>query len=232
MSVIASTLTSVCVFLPVVFSSSIVRSLMLPMSLCIGYRPHGVPHRGRHRGAGGCLYGAEKAEPKRLVWFEKVQDKYVQSLKWCLQHRAVPLAAAVVLLVFSGWQVLNMGIELLPQITSNEAVITLSTDASLSKEESYVVAGKAVEAAMAVDNVTEVGITTDTSVAGMDISQLGLPSTITDLLAAASSYGKYQINVIAEGGSVFPSDRDRPAGAGNRHCRGGTVHRHGGDPPA
>ena len=190
MSVIASTLTSVCVFLPVVFSSSIVRSLMLPMSLCIGY----------------CLMASlivavtvvpaaastvlKKAEPKRLVWFEKVQDKYVQSLKWCLQHRAVPL------LVFSGWQVLNMGIELLPQITSNEAVITLSTDASLSKEESYVVAGKAVEAAMAVDNVTEVGITTDTSVAGMDISQLGLPSTITDLLAAASSYGKYQINVM------------------------------------
>ena len=196
MSVIASTLTSVCVFLPVVFSSSIVRSLMLPMSLCIGY----------------CLMASlivavtvvpaaastvlKKAEPKRLLWFEKVQDKYVQSLKWCLQHRAVPLAAAVVLLVFSGWQVLNMGIELLPQITSNEAVITLSTDASLSKEESYVVAGKAVEAAMAVDNVTEVGITTDTSVAGMDISQLGLPSTITDLLAAASSYGKYQINVM------------------------------------
>ena len=196
MSVIASTLTSVCVFLPVVFSSSIVRSLMLPMSLCIGY----------------CLMASlivavtvvpaaastvlKKAEPKRLVWFEKVQDKYVQSLKWCLQHRAVPLAAAVLLLVFSGWQVLNMGIELLPQITSNEAVITLSTDASLSKEESYVVAGKAVEAAMAVDNVTEVGITTDTSVAGMDISQLGLPRTITDLLAAASSYGKYQINVM------------------------------------
>ena len=196
MSVIASTLTSVCVFLPVVFSSSIVRSLMLPMSLCIGY----------------CLMASlivavtvvpaaastvlKKAEPKELPWFEKVQDKYVQSLKWCLQHRAVPLAAAVVLLVFSGWQVLNMGIELLPQITSNEAVITLSTDASLSKEESYVVAGKAVEAAMAVDNVTEVGITTDTSVAGMDISQLGLPSTITDLLASASSYGKYQINVM------------------------------------
>ena len=196
MSVVASTLTSVCVFLPVVFSASLVRSLMMPMSLCIGY----------------CLMASlivavtvvpaaastvlKKAEPKRLVWFEKVQDKYVQSLKWCLQHRAVPLAAAVVLLVFSGWQVLNMGIELLPQITSNEAVITLSTDASLSKEESYVVAGKAVEAAMAVDNVTEVGITTDTSVAGMDISQLGLPRTITDLLAAASSYGKYQINVM------------------------------------
>ena len=86
MSVIASTLTSVCVFLPVVFSSSIVRSLMLPMSLCIGY----------------CLMASlivavtvvpaaastvlKKAEPKRLVWFEKVQDKYVQSLKLSLIH--------------------------------------------------------------------------------------------------------------------------------------------------
>ena len=74
MSVIASTLTSVCVFLPVVFSSSIVRSLMLPMSLCIGY----------------CLMASlivavtvvpaaastvlKKAEPKELPWFEKVQD--------------------------------------------------------------------------------------------------------------------------------------------------------------
>ena len=111
MSVVASTLTSVCVFLPVVFSASIVRSLMMPMSLCIGY----------------CLMASlivaltvvpaasstvlKKAEPKRLAWFEKVQEKYAHSLEWCLQHRALPLIAAVVLLVFSGWQVLNMGVE-------------------------------------------------------------------------------------------------------------------------
>ena len=196
MSVIASTLTSVCVFLPVVFSSSIVRSLMLPMSLCIGY----------------CLMASlivavtvvpaaastvlKKAEPKRLVWFEKVQEKYAHSLEWCLQHRALPLIAAVVLLVFSGWQVLNMGVELLPSITSNEAQITLSTADGLTKEESYAIAGQVAEAALNVENVEEVGITTDTSMAGLDISQLGLPSTITDLLAAASSYGKYQINVM------------------------------------
>ena len=196
MSVIASTLTSVCVFLPVVFSSSIVRSLMLPMSLCIGY----------------CLMASlivavtvvpaaastvlKKAEPKRLVWFEKVQDKYVQSLKWCLQHRAVPLAAAVVLLVFSGWQMLNMGVELLPSITSNEAQITLSTADGLTKEESYAIAGQVAEAALNVENVEEVGITTDTSMAGLDISQLGLPTAITDILNSANAYGRYKINVM------------------------------------
>ena len=196
MSVVASTLTSVCVFLPVVFSASIVRSLMLPMSLCIGY----------------CLMASlivavtvvpaaastvlKKAEPKRLPWFEKIQDGYGRSLDWCLNHRALPLIAAVVLLVFSGWSVMSMGIELLPTITSNEALVSVTTDESLTKDESYAIAGKVMEAVMGVDNVEEVGITTDTSMAGLDISQLGLPSAITDLLNAANSYGRYKVNVM------------------------------------
>lgn len=198
MSVVASTLTSVCVFLPVVFSSGTVRSLLEPMSLCIGY----------------CLMASlivavtvvpaaastvlKKAEPKRLVWFEKIQDKYAHSLEWCLQHRALPLVAAVVLLAFCGWKVFSMGVVLLPEISSNEATIALSTDDDLTKEESYGVAGQVVEAVMAVDGVEEVGVTTDTTVAGIDIGQLGLPSAITDLLSAANSYGSYQFNVMLD----------------------------------
>ena len=198
MSVVASTLTSVCVFLPVVFSSSIVKSLMQPMSLCIGY----------------CLMASlivaltvvpaaastvlKKAEPKQLKWFDKIQDKYAKSLEWCFRHRALPLLAAVVLLAFCGWWVFSMGVELLPTITSNEAIVTLSTTKDLSKEDSYAIAGKAVEAMLEVDHVEEVGITTDTRVAGMDIGQLGLPTAITDLLNAANSYGTYQVNVMLD----------------------------------
>ena len=198
MSVVASTLTSVCVFLPVVFASGTVRSLLQPMSMCIGY----------------CLMASlivaitvvpaaastvlKKAEPKRLVWFEKIQDKYAHSLEWCLQHRALPLLAAVVLLAFCGWKVFSMGVVLLPEISSNEATIALSTDDGLTKEESYSVAGQVVEAVMAVDGVEEVGVTTDTTVAGIDIGQLGLPSAITDLLSAANSYGSYRVNVMLD----------------------------------
>ena len=116
MSIVASTLTSGCVFLPVVFSSSLVKSLMQPMSLCIGY----------------CLMASllvavtvvpaaastvlKKAEPKQLKWFDKIQNKYAKSLEWCFQHRALPLVAAVALLVFCGWRVVSMGVELLPTI--------------------------------------------------------------------------------------------------------------------
>ena len=197
MSIVASTLTSVCVFLPVVFSSSLVKSLMQPMSLCIGY----------------CLMASllvavtvvpaaastvlKKAEPKQLKWFDKIQNKYAKSLEWCFQHRALPLVAAVALLVFCGWRVVSMGVELLPTITSNEAIVTLTTK-DLSKEDSYAIAEKAIDAMLSVDNVEEVGITTDTRVAGMDVGQLGLPSAITDLLNAANSYGTYQVNVMLD----------------------------------
>ena len=196
MSIVASTLTSVCVFLPVVFSSSLVKSLMQPMSLCIGY----------------CLMASllvavtvvpaaastvlKKAEPKQLKWFDKIQNKYAKSLEWCFQHRALPLVAAVALLVFCGWRVVSMGVELLPTITSNEAIVTLTTTKDLSKEDSYAIAEKAIDAMLNMDNVEEVGITTDTRVAGMDVGQLGLPSAITDLLNAANSYGTYQVNVM------------------------------------
>ena len=123
MSIVASTLTSVCVFVPVIFTSETVRNLMQPMSLCIGY----------------CLMASlivaitvvpaasstvlKKAEPKKLAWFEKVQDKYGKSLEWCFQHRAIPLGAAIVLLAFCGWRVFSMGITLLPEITSNEGIV-------------------------------------------------------------------------------------------------------------
>ena len=198
MSIVASSLTSVCVFLPVVFSSSLVKSLMQPMSLCIGY----------------CLMASllvavtvvpaaastvlKKAEPKQLKWFDKIQNKYAKSLEWCFQHRALPLVAAVALLVFCGWRVVSMGVELLPTITSNEAIVTLTTTKDLSKEDSYAIAEKAIDAMLNVDNVEEVGITTDTRVAGMDVGQLGLPSAITDLLNAANSYGTYQVNVMLD----------------------------------
>ena len=196
MSIVASTLTSVCVFLPVIFSSSIVRSLLQPMSLCIGYCLAASLIVAMTVVPAASATVLKKAEPKKLAWFEKIQNGYGKSLAWCLQHRALPLVAAVVLLVFCVWRVASMGVVLLPTITSNEASITLSTDDGLSKEDSYAVAGQVVEAVMGVENVEEVGITTDTSVAGLDISQLGLPSTITDLLNAANSYGSYQLNVM------------------------------------
>ena len=167
-----------------------------------------------HRGPDGCPGGSstllKNSKPKELKWFDKVQEKYVKSLEWCFQHRWAPLGAAVVLLVFCGWRVMSMGVRCCPPSPSNEAIVTLSTEKDMTKEESYAVAENVIDALLAVDNVEEVGVTTDSRVAGMDVGQLGLPQTITDLLNAANSYGTYQINVMLDESSP-PGRSNRPA---------------------
>mgnify|MGYP000723080588 CR=1 FL=1 len=198
MAIMASTLTSVCVFLPVIFTSGVIKSLLQPMSMCIGYCLAASLIVALTVAPAASSTLLKNSKPKELKWFDKVQEKYVKSLEWCFQHRWAPLGAAVVLLVFCGWRVMSMGVEMLPTITSNEAIVTLSTEKDLTKEESYSVAENVIDALLAVDNVEEVGVTTDSRVAGMDVGQLGLPQTITDLLKAANSYGTYQINVMLD----------------------------------
>ena len=198
MAIMASTLTSVCVFLPVIFTSGVIKSLLQPMSMCIGYCLAASLIVALTVAPAASSTLLKNSKPKELKWFDKVQEKYVKSLEWCFQHRWAPLGAAVVLLVFCGWRVMSMGVEMLPTITSNEAIVTLSTEKDLTKEESYAVAENVIDALLAVDNVEEVGVTTDSRVAGMDVGQLGLPQTITDLLNAANSYGTYQINVMLD----------------------------------
>ena len=198
MAIMASTLTSVCVFLPVIFTSGVIKSLLQPMSMCIGYCLAASLIVALTVAPAASSTLLKNSKPKELKWFDKVQEKYVKSLEWCFQHRWAPLGAAVVLLVFCGWRVMSMGVEMLPTITSNEAIVTLSTEKDMTKEESYAVAENVIDALLAVDNVEEVGVTTDSRVAGMDVGQLGLPKTITDLLNAANSYGTYQINVMLD----------------------------------
>ena len=195
MAIMASTLTSVCVFLPVIFTSGVIKSLLQPMSMCIGYCLAASLIVALTVAPAASSTLLKNSKPKELKWFDKVQEKYVKSLEWCFQHRWAPLGAAVVLLVFCGWRVMSMGVEMLPTITSNEAIVTLSTEKDMTKEESYAVAENVIDALLAVDKVEEVGVTTDSRVAGMDVGQLGLPQTITDLLNAANGYGKYKINV-------------------------------------
>ena len=47
-----------------------------------------------------CQEVLKNAQPKKLAWFDKIQDAYGRSLEKALKNRFIPLAAAVLLLVF------------------------------------------------------------------------------------------------------------------------------------
>ena len=134
-SIVSSTLTSVCVFLPVVFTKQITRELMLPMCLTIGY----------------CLMASllvaitvvpasastilKEAQVKKWPWFDKIQEKYGHSLEWCLDHKAAPMGAVVVLLVFCVWRVASMGMVMLPDVSSTEISMSVTTPSDMTREE-------------------------------------------------------------------------------------------------
>ena len=206
-SIVASTLTSVCVFVPVIFAQEITRELLLPLSLCIGY----------------CLMASlvvamtvvpasastllKNSKSQSLAWFDKIQDSYVRSLKWCLNHKSLSLVTTVVLLVFCVWRVFSMGIIMLPEMSTTELTVSFSTSDTMTREQSYAAAGELMEQIMELDQVAEVGVSTDTSIYGLDVGMLG--STITNLLSSTTSgYGSYTYNIKMDE-SAKNADADR-----------------------
>ncbi|MFI3168550.1 MAG: efflux RND transporter permease subunit [Faecalibacterium sp.] len=185
-AIVASTLTTICVFLPLVFTSGTVRELMMPMGLCIAY----------------CLFASlvvaltvvpatastllRNTKPKDHKFFDQVQEVYGTSLDFCLRVKAVPLAVSMGLLLLCIWQVFQMGIVVIPDIGSDEIEVAFSTSAELTREESYTIADEVLLAILEVDNVTDVGVMSSSDAA----SALGFSS-------GSGSYGSYTYYVTA-----------------------------------
>lgn len=157
-AIISSTLTTVCVFMPIVFAKNLTRELLMPMGLCIGYCLVASLIVALTVAPAAASTVLRNAQAKPLPWFDKLQAAYGRSLEWCLRHKAAPLAGAVALLVFCGWRLISMGIVMLPDINSAEIQMTLSVPEEYTREQAYELAGQVMEAAMSVDGVGEVGV--------------------------------------------------------------------------
>ncbi len=157
-AVVASTLTSVCVFFPMVYTTGMVRSLMLPMSLTIIYcllaslfvAMTVVP------AASSTLLKKTKTKEHKL--FDKVLNVYGKVLAFCLKFKFVPLGIAVALLALTVWQVLRMGIVMIPDMTSNQIQGTVSFDEDeITREEAYTLMDELIYRTVEVPGVGSVG---------------------------------------------------------------------------
>ena len=79
--------------------------------------------------------------PRRNNWFETLQTKYARSLAFFLRHKALPLVVSVVLLVVAVIGVVNMGITMIPTMTSKTATVTVTMPEDTDKETAYATAG-------------------------------------------------------------------------------------------
>ena len=156
-SIISSTITTICVFLPMLFTTGLVRQLMMDLALTITFALLAslvvamtvVPC------AGSTVL--KKTSAKKHLWFDKMLVAYDKSLRWCLQHKALPLILAVALVVGCVWQLGRMGMVLLPQISSNQMTMTVSLPEDTQKQAAYQVADQVMDAVLQVPGVETIG---------------------------------------------------------------------------
>lgn len=126
-AIAASTLTTVCVFLPIVFTEGIARQLFVDMGLTIAYSLLAslvvalslVPMM-----SAGLL---RKTQQKESLLFQGIQDVYEKLLRVALKGKIVVLIGALALFILSGVLELSRGTQFMPSMQSTEISMTVST---------------------------------------------------------------------------------------------------------
>ena len=188
-SIIASTLTTICVFFPAVFASGTVKTLLYPLALSIGYCLIASLIMALTVVPASCSTLLRKAEPKEHKLFDKVLNVYGKTLQWCLRFKVVPLAVSIALLGISVYAVFTTGIVYIPEITSNQINIDITTPEEMTRQESYQAVDDVVDMLLTVEGIEDIGI--------LDSGSTG--SLFTGG-SSSDSYGSYSCYVLAEEG--------------------------------
>lgn len=157
-SIVASTLTTIAVFFPFIYTTGIVNDLMTPMALAIVFCLFASLFISLTLVPAACSTLLRKSKPKDHKFFDKVQDAYGAVLAFCLKAKWIPLLVTIVLLGLSIWQIARMGIVMIPEMTSNEMQVNLKMDEEMSKEDCYAIADEVAERLQTIDGIGAVAI--------------------------------------------------------------------------
>ncbi|WP_051227014.1 efflux RND transporter permease subunit [Butyrivibrio sp. MC2013] len=157
-AITASTLTTVCVFMPMIYTSGLVNDLLAPMCLTIVFCLLAslaialtvVP------AAGSTLL--KNSSTKAHPLFDKAMKLYDRALRFCLKVKIVPLALAVLLLLFSGFMVIRMGIVVIPDMTMNQIQATIEYPEETTREEAYEQTDMVLDRLLQIDGIGSIGV--------------------------------------------------------------------------
>ena len=166
-AIAASTLTTVCVFLPIVFTEGITRQLFVDMGLTIGYSLGAslivaltvVP-------AMSSKILVKTKEQKESRFFNGLLNGYGRVLDWSLKHKALIFIGVLVLLVGSALASLSKGTAFMPTMESAQMTITLELPDTTPLSETAEVTDRVVEILRNMEDVEDVGAMASTSSMG------------------------------------------------------------------
>lgn len=156
-AVTASTLTTVCVFAPIIFVEGLTRQMFTDLALTITYSLMAsllvsltlVPAM-----ASGILRRDFTPKPGLL---DKLYPAYRRAIVFALDHKAGVLLLSLVLLVTTGWGAVSRGFTFMPEIDMNNLSLSVTMPEGTTREEAVALADEVMERVMTVENVSDVG---------------------------------------------------------------------------
>ncbi len=156
-AVTASTLTTVCVFAPIVFVEGLTRQLFTDLALTITYSLLAsllvsltlVPAM-----AAGMLRRDFVPKPGLL---DKLYPAYRKAIAWSLDHKAGVLLLSLTLLVTTAWGAVSRGFTFMPEIDMNNLSVTVTMPEGTTRDEAVALADQVMERIMSVDDIDAAG---------------------------------------------------------------------------
>ncbi|MDO4312856.1 MAG: efflux RND transporter permease subunit, partial [Eubacteriales bacterium] len=156
-AIAASTLTTICVFAPIVFTKGITRQLFVDMGLTIAYSLLAsllvaltvVPMM-----ASGLL---KKTESKESSFMVRVKDAYGRLIVKALKVKPLVLIGALAVLVVSAGLAMSRGTEFMPAMESTEVAMTLEMEKGSTMEETAAVADELMERVGEIEDIEDLG---------------------------------------------------------------------------
>ena len=167
-AIMASTLTTVCVFLPIVFTEGITRQLFVDMGLTITYSLFAsllialtvVPAM-----AAGVLSKTKVQKESKI--FGRLMEVYGKILELALRFKPIVLVLVLVLLVVSTMASFSRGVAFMPDMDSTQITMTLTMPKDTPLDDTAAVTDAVVEKLMAMEDVVDVGAMASSSSLGM-----------------------------------------------------------------
>lgn len=159
-AIIASTLTTVCVFAPIIFTEGMTRQLFVDLALTLAYSLLAslvvsltlVPAMAQG------LLRKEKVHKEGII--NKIQNAYGFLLEKMLHKKALVLLGSLVLLVLFACLAASRGTAFMPAMGSTQMTATIAKpeDSDMSDEELHEVCDQVVDKMLEVEGVETVGV--------------------------------------------------------------------------
>ena len=158
-AITASTLTTVCVFVPILFTGGLTRQIFADMGLTIAYSLGAsllvaltlVPAL-----SGKILTGdAAGKKPNRLL--SRMMERYEKLLRLVLRHKAPVLLGAVALLIVSGLLAVGMGTAFMPEMDSPQVSVSIEMPEDATTAQGREMCDTVIDRILSVDGVDTVG---------------------------------------------------------------------------